>query len=423
MEPDVFPRRLLVAWIAAASLALALTFVLLLRGESPASVGASTFSRSAVGHAGIAEILRRRQDDVVIGKGDSLHRAGAGGLLVLAEPYRSLLADDGQQALLRAPRVLLVLPKWLCAARADESGWIGSATPVVASVPEAILALGVPGGRVVRPAGEVAWSRNDIGAVPHLTAPVQLVQSDALTPMVGNADGMLLGELDQDARRLWVLADPDVLSNHGLGDGNAAFAVGVLERLSAGGPVVFDETIHGFTAVPESPLALLERRPFAAIAVQAAIALGLLMWAAGPRFGAPETAPAPLKAGKRDLVRNVAQLFRAAGYRNVLVRRYVEETVRDVAFRLHAPGHLSEAARLGWLQRAGAARRVSIDCAMVSARATRLTAARRQAPAELFGLAREIWAWKQEMLHGTGGSAGGRGSDSRRGPQGGGRTG
>jgi hypothetical protein len=421
MEPAIFSRRLLTAWIAATGLALALTFALLWRGESPGSVGASTFSRSAIGHAGIAEILRRRQDDVIQSQGDSLQRTGAGGLLVLAEP--NIGPAEGWRALLRARKVLLVLPKWQGQPDGGNPGWIGAAVPLEAAVPQAILGQGVPGGRVVRPAGDVAWDRNEIGPAPHLTAPVQLVQSSALRPIVAGPDGILLGELDRGGRRLWLLSDPDVLSNHGLGDGNAAFAVGMLERCSDGGPIVFDEAIHGFAAVPPSMLALLGRRPFAAIALQALIALGLLLWACGPRFGAPQTAPAPLKAGKRDLVQNVAQLFRAAGYRHVLVRRYVEETLRDVAVRLHAPADLSEAARLGWLQRAAAARRASIDCAEVSARATRLATARRGAPAELFALARAIWVWKQEMLDGTAAGAGDRTSHSRRGPQGGGRAG
>jgi len=152
-------------------------------------------------------------------------------------------------------------------------------------------------------------------------------------------------------------------------------------------------------------------------------AFGLLLWAGTARFGAPEPAPVPLKAGKRDLVRNIARLFRYAGYQDVLVRRYAEETIRDVAHQLHAPAKLDTAATLGWLQRAGAARRVSVDGTEIGTRAAMLTTAQRQPSAELFRLAREIYRWKQEMLDGTAGSAGDRRTNSRRSPQSRSRTG
>jgi hypothetical protein len=176
--------------------------------------------------------------------------------------------------------------------------------------------------------------------------------------------------------------------------------------------------VHGFTSVPANPATLLLHKPFTAIGLQAVCALALLLWASAARFGAPEVAPPPLKAGKRDLVRNVADLFRFAGYQHVLVRRYIQETIRDVARRVHTPHGLTETASLDWLQRVGADRGVSLDCADLSARADVLAAAGRRRSAELFTLSRDIWRWKQEMVDGFAGSAGDRGRDPRRGPQG-----
>jgi len=71
-----------------------------------------------------------------------------------------------------------------------------------------------------------------------------------------------------------VLADPDVIANHGLArDGNAALAVAVIGRLRAGnGGVVFDETVHGYVAKPANPFMLLFRFPFVVATAQGLLA-------------------------------------------------------------------------------------------------------------------------------------------------------
>ena len=422
-EQTIFTPRLLAGWIAAVALTFVLSLAFMLHGNDTTTVGPSTFSRSAIGHAGIADLLRRHGVTVVKSEGDSLHKLGAGGVLVLAEPEFHGAADRAQQALLHARTVLLVLPKWLGQPDSSKPGWIAQADALPAFVPQSVLTTALGHGEVVRPAGKITWNDNEIGLLPHLTEPVQLVSSAWLRPIVGSDQGMLLGELRDRGRRLWVLSDPDVISNHGLGDGNAPFAVALFDALrhrdaSVGGTIVFDETVHGFTAVPANPAALLLRQPFSQVAIQALAALALLVWAGTARFGVPEHAPPPLKAGKRDLVRNVADLFRYAGYQHVLVRRYVEETVRDVARRLHAPRDLTDAGSLDWLERVAAARGVSQDGAGLCARAEMLAATGWRQSTEQAALPREIWRWKQEMMHGVADSAGDRGGDPRRGPQG-----
>jgi hypothetical protein len=417
-DTSVFSPRLLIGWIAAAVMTFVLSLVFMLHGDDTTTVGPSTFSRSAIGHAGIAAVLQRQGLTVIKSQGASLHKLGAGGVLVLAEPELTLPLNREQQALLAAPTVLLVLPKWQGQPDNHHSGWIEQANLLPIFVPESVLSITADGSEVVRLDRDITWTRNALGQTPHLTAPFQLVKSSSLRPIVGSDEGMLVGEFRKDNRRIWVLADPDVISNHGLGDGNAAFAVALFDAMRHGQTIVFDETIHGFSAVPSNPMALLLRKPFSYVGIQAIIALGLLLWAGTARFGAPETSPPPLKAGKRDLVRNVAELFRFAGYQPVLIRRYVEETIRDTAHRLHAPRTLTDATSVHWLQRIGTARGVSSDCIELSARATALATGGRARSAELFRLPSEIWRWKQEMMHGVGGSAGDRGGHPRRSPQG-----
>jgi hypothetical protein len=213
---------------------------------------------------------------------------------------------------------------------------------------------------------------------------------------------MLVGELVERNRRVLVLSDPDVIANHGLArEGNAALAVALIERLRrADGTVVFDETIHGYAAATENPFALLFRFPFVIATVQGLIGVALLLWATLARFGAPQSVPPPLSAGRAGLLQNMAKLIEFTGHQQVMVRRYVEETLRHVARQLHAPRALAGDALVAWLKRVGGARGVSVDCASLLQQARELGSAGRRDQASLVRLARETHRWQGEMLDG-----------------------
>src|SRR5207342_3447196 len=124
----VFSGRLLAIWISAsvALLAASLYFMLMPEGTSPGtdSVGPTAFSRSALGHAGIADILQRLGVRVVKSRYGSLSMAGEEDLLVIAEPPVGSETFDSVQDLLRADRVLLILPKRDGIPSRDHPGWI-----------------------------------------------------------------------------------------------------------------------------------------------------------------------------------------------------------------------------------------------------------------------------------------------------------
>jgi hypothetical protein len=164
--------------------------------------------------------------------------------------------------------------------------------------------------------------------------------------------------------------------------------------------VVFDETVHGYVAKPETPLLLMFRFPFVVATVQGLIAVALLLWATLARFGVPQSAPPPLRAGRGGLLQNMAKLIEFTGHQQVMLARYIQETVRDVARQLHAPRGLSGAALLAWLQRVGAARGADVDCGAVVRRAAELGMARRRDLAPLIRLVRDIHRWKGEILDG-----------------------
>jgi len=403
---SIFSQRLLIGWIVAAVLTFAISLYFMGNGgQGNDTVGPSTFSRSAIGYAGIADVLQRLDIPVVKSRYDSLGKLTAGSVLVIAEPLPGAKTEETMRTLLKADTILLVLPKWTGQPSKQKSGWLGEAEAWPTPDVNWALHLVAPQADVLE-VDHAAWTTNVLNLAPGLEAPIRLMHGDRLQPLIGDADGMLLGRLTDRKRLIWVLSDPDVISNHGLARaGNAALAVAMIARLRSGsGSVVFDETIHGFVTEPANPILLLFRFPFVMATIQGAIAIALLLWATLGRFGTPQPAPPPLSAGRQGLLENIAKLIEFTGHREVMVRRYVLETVRDVARQLHAPRELSTAALIGWLQRVGKARGVDTDCGALIREAEILGESRRRNPAPLVRLARQIHRWKGEIIDGRSGN-------------------
>jgi hypothetical protein len=399
----IFSRKLMLGWIAGAIVIFAASLYLMgsKEYEGPEAAGASTYSRSAIGHAGIFDVLQRLDIPVIKSLSNSMEKVGAGGVLVLAEPRASFRQDD-LISKLKAERVLLVLPKWVGLPSDRHPGWVREVRARGTSDPSSVVDLVASRMEVVREDGPVLWTTNELDLRPDVVKPTQLMRGTGLRPVIAGDKGMLVGELVERNRRVLVLSDPDVIANHGLArQGNAALAVALIKRLrGANGTVVFDETIHGYTAPAENPFALLFRFPFVIATVQGLIAVGLLLWATLGRFGAPQSAPPPLSAGRAGLLQNMAKLIEFTGHQQVMIRRYVEETLRHVARQLHAPRSLAGDALVAWLKRVGGARGVSVDCASLLQQARELGAAGRRDQASLVRLARETHRWQGEMLDG-----------------------
>lgn len=423
----IFSPRLLIAWIAAAALTFAATLYFMGGGGGDESsggrpTGTSTFSRSAVGYAGIAELLQQLGMNVVRSRYNSRAKVAEDGVLVVAEPLATFQTGVATGELLEAKRVLLILPKWQGRPSRTHPGWIATADLVPEVLSRATLGLALPRAELVRRERVDAWSVNALGPLPAIAAPVQLVRDRGLTPLVGTVDGMLLGERREHGRRLWVLSDPDVIANHGLVRGdNAAFAVALITALrGAKGDVVFEETVHGYVTRPTHPMKLLFQFPFVFAAAQGALAVALLLWATVARFGAPQAPPPPLAAGKLGLIQNAAKLLDFAGHHPAMVQRYVQATLREVAQQLHAPRGLSDAALIEWLRRVGEARGVTADCGEIYRDAVEQAGLRRGGLAKIDAVARAIHQWKGEIIDGASGHprrhgrAAGRGAQGRR---------
>jgi len=407
MNQSIFSPRLLIGWIGAAIATFAISLYFMGRQQEPGAeaVGPSTFSTSAIGHAGIADVLQRLRIPVVKSRSESLAQIGANGVLVIAEPVFNLQSERTIKVLLDAKAILLVLPKWRGAASEANPGWVRAVAEKPVGAPQWALDLVVPGGKVMRAETPPQFTTNAPRLTPVAETPVQLMQSDGLRPLIAGTDGMLVGEIVEKNRRVVVLADPDIIANHGLSHpDNAALAVRLIARLrGTGGAVVFDETVHGYTAQPANPMALMLRFPFVMVTAQGLLAIALLLWATMARFGAPQSAPPPLSAGRQGLLQNVAKLITFAGHQQVMVRRYVQETIREAARKLHAPRGLSGEALAAWLKRVGEARGVSVDAESVLVNVEMLGDARRRDLSPLVRIARDIHRWKREIVDGRSG--------------------
>ncbi len=213
------------------------------------TIGASTFSVSAIGHGNLVDLLKAEGFQVVVSTNQTRQKAGPGALLVLAEPSPGAQTERSLQSMLGAPNILIVVPKWSGTLAEENTRWIEQADLVEIDRPRAVLAELDSGFSLRR--GRVTNWRTSLGASPTLRDPQLLSAGGAgsrLTPMIAGPDGILMGSMRRGGQRIWILSDPDLLNNHGIDNGNnAELALALFTAATpTGGTVVFDETIHGF---------------------------------------------------------------------------------------------------------------------------------------------------------------------------------
>lgn len=336
--------------VGAASLLFGLVWAVAFdESDFVATHGADGFSRSSIGFRAFGELLERNGIEVVRSRFRSAARAGAGDVLVLAAPGgestnvrngRAQPDDVLKDALEKAPRVLLVLPKWRPGADDDaDEGELASVAAVDDGFITAIAQQVAPGAALVRVA-EPSFALNAFGATPELQGG-QLLRDASITPLLSGDDGLLVGSTHRDERQQMILTDPDVISNGGLARGeNAALALALIDALRGeGGRVLFDETEHGFERTP-SIWRELGRAPLKmGSAHLLALALAALL-AGAVRFGRPRRVRAGWREGKQALLDNTAELMELVGHAPSALARYFDATIERLAEALHVPGAL-----------------------------------------------------------------------------------
>ena len=410
MKRFPFSRSALVLLIACATALFALSVLLSAYGEDPVSFGSKfkpgSYSTSAVGYAGFYDTLRRLGRPVTRSVGNTLASTGTRGTLIIAEPELGYTGNSDGIKLMSVPRLLIVLPKWQGIQDENRPAWVAGVKPVPLILAQQTLGLVLDSrSNVFRKEWPEEWRVNDVGFFPSGTGVVQLIRSEEMRPIVGDGEGMLVGEILKSDRKIWVLSDPDILSNHGIVKGdNALFMLTLVDALrfwkndDPGAPVVFDETVHGFQKTRISPIKLLFRLPFGVVTILACCTAALLVLAGTSRFGVPRVPKPILDFGKANLIGNSARLLDYAGHHSFVLRRYVGMTIRSVAEVLHAPRNLDEPALAAWLDQIGKTRGVEKSCASIVQTVTYLDTGERRSLHRLFESAWDIHRWKREIL-------------------------
>ena len=360
--------------------------------------GAHALSRSAVGYAGVVELLKGADRRVVVSRGTPPVTAEGSGLLVLTpDPDTGPNDIDG----LRFNGVkLIVLPKWNATQSPVRPGWVeregilpaGLALHALGKGPwKAELQRRKGVSRPVLKAGEAAGFPTGEILSPGPIDSLQTVSGAGWDPIVTDEQGRAVVAVARQGQAA-VLSDPDLLNTQGIADQNTARAgVEILDRLRGKGPVVFDVTLNGFGR-GRSLLKLAFQPPLLGATLcllAAALMMGLHAVA---RFGPAERPPPVLALGKRALADNSAALVRMARREPRMGSAYAALT-RDIAARaVGAPRDLDEAQLDALLDRLGAAHGLEFRFSTLAAEA-----ANARTNAELIGAAQRLYQWRGEM--------------------------
>jgi hypothetical protein len=351
--------------------------------------GAHALSNGATGFAGIVRLAHATGRNPLIVRNAQLLETED---LVVLTP-ESGATEMGQILSRRGTRpTLVVMPKWWTSADPIRSGWVRSQGLRPHWDPERTLAPGQPLKVERHRSGGKPLRTVPAHAPPALRfvapGPLQTASGPGVKPLVTDSAGRPV-LLQFGDRPLYLLADPDLLSNRGMADrSQAAAALAMLDFLNSteAGSIVFDVTLNGFGQT-RSPLRLVFDPPFLAVTLAIAAALLLAGLQAIARFGAPRNPERAIAFGKAALIDNAAALVRQARREAALGGRYAE-MIREKAVTVFAvPARLRDLAINDYLDKLDGRGRFS---ALASA------AAEARGRDELLAAAQALHQWQWE---------------------------
>ena len=299
--------------------------------------GSHALSNGATGFSGIVRLAEETGRNPQIIRSDH-DAAWESETLMVVTPDHGW-TDLGQILQKRGARAtLLVLPKWQTAPDPQKTGWVRVSGLLPGDDPARTLYPATPFGITRENTHGEPLRRLGAAAPPELRflAPrvLQTVSSKDLEPLIVNGRGaIVLGKLNRG--QLYVLADPDLLNNHGMGDERQArAALALLDYLNSTGAngIFFDVTSNGL-GHSKSPLKLAFDAPFLAVTLIIFAAMLLAAWQALVRFGPIRRRQRAIAFGKAALVDNSAALIRKARRESHLGGRYAE-LIRERAIAL-----------------------------------------------------------------------------------------
>jgi hypothetical protein len=302
--------------------------------RSDKSGGTDALSKSAVGFAGTRFLLEHTGMTIRLGRTPPPNDTFS---LVIVTP--EAFGSEGDIAALTGHGpALIVLPKWYVGEQPLHPGWV---MKVRAWDPKII-------GSTIDTLSKKAAIRQEKGSKTHLKGIYPrfqaLVPARALT--IDNAQTISGDNLEADivddqghavlaqikGTQTYILAEPDLMNNHGIGDeATARFAYDLVTMLrTSDRPISFDVTLNGFAQSP-SFLKTLFEPPFLGATLCAILAAGFIAFHAFRRFGAAVRPDRVFAFGKRALADNTAAVIRMMKREPRMAQPYAQAMLNVVA--------------------------------------------------------------------------------------------
>lgn len=393
-------RQLFAPAIAAALVAagiLSFLFYVVFAAYAPDPSGdtdgrANALSRSAVGFAAFAELLRQQGVPVIVSRGLSDVQYARASLIIFT-PSLAQKPNDVIAVTPREPK-LVVLPKWSVIADQAHPGWVAK----LGLYPERLFGLDKSTTLTRQPGAAPVDLHNGLHNTDTKTGAIESLQTIAgpgWTNYVTVAHGhALVSRLPNTG--IYVLSEPDLLNTQGIRDlANAKAGAEIVQSLRKNnGPVVFDVTLAGYRRSPNF-LRLIFEPPLLGATLCALAAALLMAVHAAVRFGAPEKAGRVFALGKYALVDNSAALIALARREHRVVLRYAAAIRHRVARFVgitdgHSEAEISELLDRLQPRNAGVQRFSEMF----------EQAGKARSQAEALNVARKLYRWGEVMIHG-----------------------
>lgn len=255
---------------------------------------------------------------------------------------------------------MIVLPKWRSGMRLT-----GLAHPALLAEQDRIGQVAsqfISGPRVKQNPIDRPFSRFGAPQDPDQTVmayAAQTLNAPQCTALIGSANAMVLGlcplhsgGAEQD---IYVLADPDLISNHGLLLADNAYAMrDWLTQVSGDGRVLIDYSRENWLTqdVTQSTrdrtwadLMRFFEPPFTVIWAALVLTIALTLWRAAVRFGPLLQGPAAIGSAKGLSIAARARLMRLSGHDGALAAEYGKARLAATAAALFGPSHARQFSR------------------------------------------------------------------------------
>lgn len=406
-----FSPRLVAALVVAGALAAGLlvalsTFHDELGGGVTDNGGADAISRSAVGYAGLVDLINDVGGKATISRDPE--RNNRSGLLVLA-PRTAPGAAKAIEDLKFAGPQLAIVQKWQTAPHrgrdprgASHPNWVDKVRAFSPVERTQVLGDLAPGSALQISAAGVTSHRlqgvdgGPLAGMSFQTAPIDswqtLKPAPDLQPVLVDETGAII--IGQVRNAYMIASDPDLFANHGLKDPQgASTALAILAMLDRkAGPIQFDVTLNGFASAQRGLGKALLTPPLLPATLCLVLAAIIMAGHAFGRFGPATAAGRVFAFGKRALADNTAALIHLAKRERSMALPYAALTRDLVMEAVGAPRDMAADQADAFLDRLGATRGVAQPWTALKAEAERAANSD-----DLARCADKLFNWRLEM--------------------------